>query len=106
MTINRIRKAFHHPNPTTDLTSFVASPLEYLDNMKKPGVHVDELFLRATANVLDIDIFIVPFHPETAATLPGVYTRIDGGIFLRREEEVGVNVPVFLAYFKETHFSL
>ena len=43
--------------------------------------------LRATANVLGIAIFIVPFHPETAATLPGIYTRIDGGIFLRREEE-------------------
>ena len=40
---------------------------------------------------------------ETATTLLGVYTRIAGGTFLT--EEVGVNVPVFLAYYEETHFN-
>ena len=103
MTVNRIRRAFQHPSPTTDLTPFVDSPEEYLDNMKKPGRHVDALFLRATANVLDVDIFIIPYHPESATTLLGVYTRIAGGTFLT--EEVGVNIPVFLAYFEETHFN-
>ena len=73
-----IRRAFQHPSPTTDLTP-------------------------ATANVLDVDIFIIPYHPESATTLLGVYTRIAGGTFLT--EEVGVNVPVFLAYYEETHFN-
>ena len=50
-----------------------------------------------------VDIFIIPYHPESATTLLGVYTRIAGGTFLT--EEVGVNIPVFLAYFEETHFN-
>ena len=111
MTVHKLRKAFQNPSPTVDLTAFVNSPQEYLENMKKPGVHADELFLRAVANVLDVDLYIIPYHPETASTQHGLYTRIAGGTFMMEESEdggrrdVGINAPVFLAYFEETHFN-
>ena len=52
------------------------------------------------ASIIQHDIILLSVHPET---FPGNYLKIPGGVFGTDQSEL--NVPVFVAYFKDNKFS-